>query len=602
MGTPVSPAHARGTRSRRRIGGRRPRPGALAALLVAAALAGCHSPDGWAERADDEVDGIVGAGQTRVLGERENWIRQPEVLPEEAPVEEAPEPGDPDSRGAIDPGADVDGSVADGTAAPADAETPEGVADAQAITAAGAVAGRQLLVYDLEQSLEAAFSSSREYITRRESVDLQGLSLSTTRFAFGPQLSAALSTVYRDGTGQSSTTDSAALFGASQILPTGGVLSFDSSLTNARDGWTGRSDGYTASTTLSLNQPLMRGSGYVVTHEALTQAERNMAYELRDFELFRQDHAINIAGDFFDLVSERTQLANQQRRYEEALFDREKAEALRQLDRNQQEDVFLARRNEINNESALLTAQADYARNVDTFRIRLGLAEDVQLVIADEEPPFEPVRLDPDSAVNVALHNRLDLVTAREQLQDTERQVFITRDLLRPDVDLDMSYGRDGVNNRKTDNDPGIERGGQLQDDWNSRVGLSVEIPIQRTPERNTYRASRIALDRAQRNYDILLENVDRDVRDALRQLTRTEQQIELQVAQIEQERRAVAVTEIRYENGDVENRVLLEARQGLVDSENALIDLKVNHFISRMRLFRDLGILFVEPDGGFRS
>ena len=62
-----------------------------------------------------------------------------------------------------------------------------------------------------------------------------------------------------------------------------------------------------------------------------------------------------------------------------------------------------------------------------------------------------------------------------------------------------------------------------------------------------------------------------------------------------------MAVTLIRYEAGDVENRDLLEARQALVDAENEVITLKVSHFVSRLRLFRNLGLLFIEESGMWR-
>ena len=59
-------------------------------------------------------------------------------------------------------------------------------------------------------------------------------------------------------------------------------------------------------------------------------------------------------------------------------------------------------------------------------------------------------------------------------------------------------------------------------------------------------------------------------------------------------------VSEIRYEAGELENRDLLEARQSLIDAQNALIGLKVNHFIGRLRLLRSLVILFIDERGGW--
>jgi len=62
-----------------------------------------------------------------------------------------------------------------------------------------------------------------------------------------------------------------------------------------------------------------------------------------------------------------------------------------------------------------------------------------------------------------------------------------------------------------------------------------------------------------------------------------------------------VAVFQIRYEAGELENRDLFDARQQLVDARNALINLKADHFIRSLRLLRDLGLLFVDENGMWR-
>jgi outer membrane protein TolC len=330
-----------------------------------------------------------------------------------------------------------------------------------------------------------------------------------------------------------------------------------------------------------------------VSHEALTQGERSIVYAVRDFELFREDFSIGIARDFFDLVSQKQRLANLEQNWRDAQFDQTKAEALRQVDRNQDEDVFLARRRVINAETDLLSARTSYEAAVDAFKLQLGLSSSVPVVIADREPPFEPVALDPDSAVEVALHNRLDLLTAAEQLEDSERAVRIARNGLQADLDLTARYGLSGSQDDVVSAFP---------EDPSATVGLALSLPINRQSERNGYRSSLISLDRARRDYTLLTDNTERDIKDQLRQLDRVAQQIELQRQQIEQEQRAVAVTEIRYEAGDVDNRDLLDARQSLVDAQNALIDLKADHFIARLTLLRDMGLLFIDSKGMWTS
>ena len=125
-----------------------------------------------------------------------------------------------------------------------------------------------------------------------------------------------------------------------------------------------------------------------------------------------------------------------------------------------------------------------------------------------------------------------------------------------------------------------------------------MSIPLQRLPQRNSYRNALISLGQAERDYRELLDQLEIDLANQLRQLKSTERSIELQQQLIEQERRAVTVSEIRFESGDLDNRDLLEARQALIDAQNALIRLKVDHFIGRLSLLRDLGLLFIDGNG----
>ena len=518
-------------------------------LLAAAALVSCATPAERVANADDEVGVIIDSVSVRVLSERSETVKRPEVerqLTEAQQVEEAE------------------------------------------------VAAAETRRLDLLAALAAAFETGREFMDRGEALYRSGLSLTGTRFDFGPQIDSSLAWRITDAEGGSRVTTQRADVSVSQLLSTGGSVTASGAVSTSRvegpdqgDPTAGRD--YGSSVSLSFTQPLMRGAGYNIAWEGLKQAERDMVYAVRDFELFRQDFAITIASDFFDLVSQRTQLDNNEENYLRAIFDTEQAEALRLVDRNTIEDVFRSRRREVDAESNLLQARADFNRDVNSFRIRLGLAENVQIEIVPMDPPFERVALDPASAVRVAIDNRLDLMTARDQLEDTERRLRIARDGLRADVDFDanLTLGGDGPEVLKA-----------APDQWSSSVGLGVDLPVQRVPERNAYRSALITVDRARRDYEILLETIDRDIRDALRQLRRTEEQIILQREQIEQERKAVAVTEIRVESGDAENRDLLEARQSLVDLQNQLVNQQVSHFIARLRLWQDLGLLFIDSEG----
>lgn len=520
-------------------------------------LAACSSASYVAD-ADAEVDTVLRSATEQTLGTREATVLRPELEP--LPTAE-PE------------------------AAPG-AKPKQGTEPAPAAAA-------PLLHLDLAKALATAVRQNRDFISRRESLYRQGLSISLTRFQFGPQFSAAVNYLWPRAENGTESHRAGASLSAEQILPTGGRITVSTGLDAEWPFGPGSGDpGYGSSAGVTLSQPLLRGAGYDIAYESLTQAERELTYAVRDFEEFRQSFTIRIAQQFFGLASQKKTLANEDRNYESALFDRKKAEALQQVGRNSEQEVFRAKRREIDAQGQLIDAKAAYDLALDNFKIVLGLPTSQAIEIADVEPPYEPVHYEVNSAIAAARHNRLDLITERQRVQDTERQLRIAENALLPDLALTASFGTAGSAN---------DLGHAAPDEWNSSVGLSMEIPLQRKSQRNSYRSALIGLEQARRGLQLIEDQLDLSIRDSLRQLRSTEERIALQQDQIQQERRAQTVIQIRYDAGQVDNRDLLEARQALTDAQNALIRLKVEHFIARLQLLKDMGIFFVDDQGTWR-
>lgn len=540
-------------RSRRAI----PCIGVVASIVAFAG--GCAS---WlAADANREVAAVLAEYQSRVLGDRAQWVRRPAAQP-------------------VEPASTTQPSKAQPGATNAKYET--------------APPRPEVRILDRRGALEQAFASGRDILDAREAIYLNGLGWTLTRYNFGPLLNSTISYVWNDAEDASASDALAATFGLNQILPLGGRVAVNSSLNAGRANDPSLFDLnqrflYDSSVRVNWTQPLLRGAGYEASHEALTQGERSLIYAVRAFELFRQDFAIRVANAYYQLVGQKTRLANDEQNYTDAVFDREKAEALRKVDRNEDDDVFLARRREIEAEDALLVARTDYELAVDVFKILLGLPTAAEICIVDEEPEFRSIAIDPETAVKIAHYNRLDLHTQRERVEDVERGLRLARNGLLPDLDLSVNYGLDGGTRAGEDATPSHR---------SASIGVTLEVPLDRKAERNAYRSAQIGLDRARRDFEQRLDEVERDVLNQLRELGQIEKRIQLQVDQIEFEKRAVAVTRFRYEAGDVDNRALLEARQGLTNAQNALIDLKVDHFIARLQLRRDLGVLFIDTKG----
>jgi hypothetical protein len=152
----------------------------------------------------------------------------------------------------------------------------------------------------LEQAVELGLINSREYQDIREDLYLTALPVTAERFAFAAQFFAAGEAI-RERAGRETPTGFRnnwtlnSNVGFSKLFSTGALLLLN--FANQTVYNLGR-DPSTSVSTLSLDliQPLLRGGGRAVTLEPLTQAERNLLYEIRNFARFRKTFYVAIAG------------------------------------------------------------------------------------------------------------------------------------------------------------------------------------------------------------------------------------------------------------------------------------------------------------------
>ncbi|MFO0863711.1 MAG: hypothetical protein U0744_03475 [Gemmataceae bacterium] len=157
----------------------------------------------------------------------------------------------------------------------------------------------------LEQAVEMGLVNSREFQTRREDLYLAALPVTYESFGLGPQAFFG-ETAYREltgknvvnGGGEGSRWRLSGNTGVAQVFSTGALLLFNYANQTVIN-LSGSNAGKTTSVgtiNLDLVQPLLRGGGRAVTLEPLTQAERNLLYEIRFFARFRKEFFQYISG------------------------------------------------------------------------------------------------------------------------------------------------------------------------------------------------------------------------------------------------------------------------------------------------------------------
>src|SRR4029077_9376473 len=131
-----------------------------------------------------------------------------------------------------------------------------------------------------------------QYQDQRENLYLAALPVTTERFAFTTQFFAAQQAIraYAASEAEGGPASNWTLnngTGFSKILPTGALLLLNFSNQTVFDFLNPKRT--TSVTDLNFNaiQPLLRGGGKAVALEPLTQVERNLLYQIRNFARFR---------------------------------------------------------------------------------------------------------------------------------------------------------------------------------------------------------------------------------------------------------------------------------------------------------------------------
>lgn len=446
------------------------------------------------------------------------------------------------------------------------------------------------------RALEVAAENSREFQRQKELVYLAALDLTLERYRLG-YIPAAFASAALAGTGDEATDAAAAVGGSlskilgsgAQIVATAGLGLFRSLLTS--EGWR------TAPTTLGLaiTQPLLRGAGPSIVEEPLTQAERDVVYAIRAYERFRQELAFDVANRFYRLLQQHDVIRNERANYDNLQVVRARNEGLAQAGRLSEIEVGQAQQNELSARNRWIVAVQDYESSVDAFRVFLGLptAAPVGVDLGELERLNAAGLVDVDlaetAAFRIARELRHDFRTANDRVDDAERRVRVAEDALRAGLDLSANYVVSSEENVPT---------ALSFDDSAWLLGLDLDLPVDRLPERNAYRAVLIARDAERRAAGLFGDTVRLQIRAVLRDLAQARESYGIQRAAVELAERRVASTELYQQAGRSSTRDVLEAQEALLQARNALTGALIDSTLARLALYRDLGALQLDENG----
>jgi len=473
-------------------------------------------------------------------------------------------------------------------------------------------------VLSLEQALDTAVKHSRVYQNSKEQLYLTALSLTLSRHQFAPLFSGSgqadyavqteqavdlvpdpanpgeYKTVLSDNLAEQQRVSGSGRVGVSWLIRDLGRISaaFTTDFLRYLSG-----DPRTVTSSqigATFSRPLLRNAGYKADIENLTQSERDLLYQLRDFTRFRKDFSVQIASAYYGVVGNRDAARNAFLNLQSSRRSAERTRALAAEGRTTQSDLGRLEQQELSSESAWLNAVRIYQRALDDFKIQLGIPVETRLVLDDRELQQLQIRhpdFKVDDAIQVALAARLDYQNLRDEQEDSARKVELAASWLKPQLDLAASASMASAEEYH-----GVALPDPQRYRWNA--GLELDLPLERTLERNNYRAALIAQERSARALVQRRDEIELQIRDSWRTLEQARRTYEISEIGVSLAERRVEEQELLAELGRAKALDQVDAQNALLSSKDQRTQALVAHTVARLQFWRDLGILYIKDNG----
>lgn len=486
-----------------------------------------------------------------------------------------------------------------------------------------------LIINNLE-ALQIASRNSREYQAVKEDVFRTALALDLERDDFRHTYTGLLQTLFEtDMSGDDSVSGlrASSTVGWSRKLESGIELMSALAIDLVKLLTLDRESSFGIFADASISIPLMRGAGKHIVTENLTQAERNTVYAIYRFERFKRSFAVNITSRFLLVLEQLEEVKTNEENYKNLILSAKRARRLADAGRLPEVEVDQAIQNALRARDRWYTTILNSEKRLDNFKILLGLPPDSMLQLDSDEleqlshlelittetaaaldalsmkipnrTEAYPFTLQESDMIDTALDNRLDLKISQGQVYDKQRGVAVAANGLLPEVTLLGSAQFGERRNLSSADSPNS----QLRPEKGVYSALlNLDLPFERTSERNAFRNSIIDLERSIRQMQELEDQVKLDIRDRFRDLAETWERIKIQSQAVEVAKRRVVSTNLFLEAGRVQIRDLLEAQEALVQTKNSLTGALVDYRIAELELQRDMGVLTVSDTGLYQE
>jgi outer membrane protein TolC len=367
----------------------------------------------------------------------------------------------------------------------------------------------------------------------------------------------------------------------SQAVPTGATLVVSGDM--RRNDTVGSEMGdLDTNYSVSVVQPLLRGGRIYVATRALRDAE----YGLRMEEARLRAEILGVtartkAAYYNVLLAERlVDLTGKAVAQHAALVDGSRA--LCRPDAVPDDDVRRARVVRVDDEARMATARGDLELAENALTECLGIRIGTPVALRDERIDFEPLSLDLERWLAMAIERRPEIVAAKQALEKSTLHVRVAENTVLPQLNLVAAYGK---------GETGTTLGNALNlqgEVWTT--GLVFSVPIGSGAARTTLAQAKIEHDRVAQELAQTERGVELQVRATMIKLRTHLEKIQALAAELEEAKGELERTGTRYARGIGRSVDVIGAQDRLLAARAGVLKSVVEYNIGLAELEAVLG------------
>jgi len=308
---------------------------------------------------------------------------------------------------------------------------------------------------------------------------------------------------------------------------------------------------YNSGLSFDFNLPILKGFGTETTTEQLVLAENNYDISLTDLEGQAESILERVEGAYWDVIAATEAL----RVARESLA---RAEDLLELNRKKVEvgtlapiEITQAEAGVASEEEAVIVSEESLANAEDELRRLLAIPDGdprwVMSIAPTDRPDFTRRAVDLDAAIQTALVERPEMLSAKQTVRNRELAERVARRETRHQLDFNANYGPSGTSVGSMDE--AIARALQrFEFSWSTQLLYSV--PIGNRAAKASFAQARLSREQSEVDLQNQEQTIRVEVRRAARAVDSGFKRFEAAQSNVVLQRKKLEAEQKKFENG----------------------------------------------------